>query len=151
MKLVIGLGNPGPKYLNNRHNVGCLVVDKIKKLTAKKTNVFMNESGKSVKSLLSKYSNTSLQDLYIVHDDLDIKLGEYKIQFGRGPKDHNGIKDIEAKLGTSDFWRVRVGVDNREPNNRIPGEDYVLEDFTEEERKIVDSVIDEICKKLEMS
>jgi len=148
MKLVIGLGNPGQVYLNNRHNVGYLVADKVKNLTAKKTNVFMNDSGSAVADILKKYPKTSLNDLYIVHDDLDIPLGQYKIQFGRGPKDHNGIKDIESKLETEDFWRVRIGVDNRDPNNRVLGEEYVLEDFTTDERKIIDDVVDEICKKL---
>lgn len=151
MKLVVGLGNPGPKYLNNRHNVGYLVTEKLKKVLAKKTGVFMNESGRAVEALLSKYSGFSTQDLYIVHDDLDIKLGDYKIQFGRGPKDHKGVKDIEEKLGTTDFWRVRIGVDNRDTDNRIAGEEYVLQDFTNKERKIIDEVIEEVCKKLETS
>lgn len=150
MKLVIGLGNPGLVYLNNRHNVGYLVVDRLKNLTAKKTNVFMNESGSAVKGLLSKYK-TPLSELFIVHDDLDIPLGQYKIQFGRGPKDHNGIKDIESKLGTPDFWRVRVGVDNRVSEDRVLGVEYVLQDFTTEEREIINKVITEICKKLETS
>jgi len=87
-------------------------------------------------------------DLYIVHDDLDIKLGEYKIQKGKGPKVHKGINSIEKALGTDDFWRVRVGVDNRDSNNRTPGEQYVLQDFTSEEKEILDKVLDETCKKL---
>ena len=107
----------------------------------------MNDSGSFVKKLTSAYHLVP-SALYIVHDDLDIKLGEYKIQFGRGPKDHNGILSIEDKLGTKDFWRVRVGVDNRPLDGKPMGEEYVLQNFSEEERKILDKVIFEVCKKL---
>lgn len=151
MKLFIGLGNPGTKFKNNRHNVGQMVVDALHKgPTFLKSDCFMNDSGSFVKHFISLYPNHSISDLYVIHDDLDIKLGEYKIQFGKGSKAHNGILDIEEKLGTSEFWRVRVGVDNRITNDelRIKGEQYVLEDFTDEEKLILDRVIKEICKKL---
>jgi PTH1 family peptidyl-tRNA hydrolase len=144
MKLIIGLGNPGEKYKNNRHNVGHMVADKLK---AKKTDTFMNDSGVFVKKMF-KARGLTPNDLYIIHDDLDIKLGEFKIQFGKGPKLHNGLESIENELGTTDFWRVRVGVDNRDPENRTSGEEYVLQDFTSEEKIVLDVVIKEICKKL---
>lgn len=154
MKLLIGLGNPGEKYKNNRHNVGYFFVDQAKrqnKLTGKcvflKSNTFMNSSGEAVSSLVKSHK-TKLEDLYIVHDDLDIPLGSYKIQFGVGPKDHNGIGDIEDKLGTGEFWRVRIGVENRNSDNRTPGEKYVLEDFSEEEIKILDETIKKCLKEL---
>ena len=155
MKLLIGLGNPDKKYANNRHNVGYLLVNKMwqlgeSSLISKQSNVFMNESGSVVKKLVDQYS-LDLNNLYIAHDDLDIKLGEYKIQFGRGPKDHNGINNIESVLGTSDFWRIRIGVDNRDSAHRTEGEKYVLEDFTQEESVMVDKAINEICKKLATS
>jgi PTH1 family peptidyl-tRNA hydrolase len=151
MKLIIGLGNPGEKYKNNRHNVGYMVIDKLKK--GFKTNCFMNESGKIVKKLIEQYK-VDLPNLWIIHDDLDIPLGNYKIQFGRGPKEHNGLKSIEEKLGTKDFWRVRIGIENRgEPHfaEVSRGKEYVLEDFTNEERKVLDRVIFEVCKKLATS
>jgi PTH1 family peptidyl-tRNA hydrolase len=145
MKLIIGLGNPGEKYKNNRHNVGYMVIDKLKK--GFKTNCFMNESGKIVKELIEQYK-VDLPNLWIIHDDLDIPLGSYKIQFGKGPKDHNGLKSIDDSLGTNEYWHVRIGVDYRKPEDRIPGEEYVLQDFTDEERKILDKVVNEVCKKL---
>lgn len=108
----------------------------------------MNDSGSFVKKLVSQYPSIPVSSIYIIHDDLDIALGSYKIQFWKGPKDHKGLQSIEAALGTPDFWRVRIGVDNRDPKNRISGEEYVLQDFTSEEKTVIDKVIDEICKKL---
>lgn len=153
MKLMIGLGNPGNAYVNTRHNVGFLVAESLqgsklpKDIVLKKSDTFMNESGSFVKKLTDIY-HLSPSDLYIIHDDLDIKLGEYKVQFGKGPKDHNGILDIEDKLGTKDFWRVRVGVDNRPLDNKPMGEEYVLQNFSDEERKILDLTIRKIVNEL---
>src|SRR3989344_5320904 len=146
MKLLIGLGNPGIKYRNNRHNVGHMVTDALtsdkvrpsklnlyKGLTLKKSDRFMNDSGSFVLSQVKK-SGVEASDLYIIHDDLDIKLGEFKIQFGKGPKVHNGLNDIYDKLGTKEFWHIRVGVENRVQGigDRVQGEQYVLENFTAE-------------------
>jgi len=153
MRLIIGLGNPGGSYQNTRHNAGLLVLDKLQKtklakdFVMRKSGVFMNNSGNFVRKLVSQYKLRS-EDLYIVHDDLDIPLGSYKIQFGRGPKDHNGILDIENKLGTKDFWRVRVGVDNRSEDKKPLGEKYVLQNFSDEETEILNKTIKEVVKKL---
>jgi PTH1 family peptidyl-tRNA hydrolase len=156
MRLIVGLGNPGKDYKNTRHNIGHLVVDALNKkplpsgFIAKKSNCFMNQSGEFVKKLVEQYhSNPS--DLWVIHDDLDIPLGGFKIQKGKGPKLHYGINSIEDKLGTDEFWRVRVGVDNRNPEDRTPGEEYVLQDFTQEELKLLKPVIEQICKKLATS
>lgn len=154
MKIIVGLGNPGIKYQNNRHNVGVMFVDELKKQGNKKlknikifkSDKFMNDSGSFVLSKYTKY-DIPYTSLYIVHDDLDIKLGEYKIQFGRGPKGHNGILDIEEKLGTSEFWRVRVGVDPAS-RNAMQGEQLVLSDFTDEEKLVINGVIKQICNQL---
>ncbi len=153
MKLIIGLGNPGEKYKDNRHNVGYLALDTLQKnklpkdAVLRKSNVFMNDSGDFVNKLVGQYK-LEPSNLYIIHDDLDIPLGSYKIQLGTGPKVHNGINSIEEVLGTKEFYRVRVGVDNRDPNNREIGEEYVLQDFTDEERKILDEVIEKVCKEI---
>lgn len=156
MELIVGIGNPGDKYKNTRHNAGFLVADALSEqissfkhqITNKsqiqifKSKNFMNESGDFVLSLTKRYT-LNPNHLYIIHDDLDLPLGSYKIQFGKGPRDHNGILDIEDKLGTKDFWRVRVGIDNRNLESGIlnHGKDYVLEDFTEEERITIDLTI----------
>ena len=152
MRLIIGLGNPGVGYTNTRHNVGCLLVDRLqriglpKNVVVQRSGVFMNESGVFVKKLVDQYK-VDPSDLYIAHDDLDISLGSYKIQFGVGPKIHNGVNSVEIELGTKDFWRVRIGVD---PTSRgaSRGEEIVLEDFTPEEELILDKTINELCKKL---
>ncbi len=172
MKLIVGLGNPGEKYQGNRHNVGFMFVDylekkieggrrkidkyldvEIAKITFKneaiilaKPQTFMNESGHAVKKIINKLQLIMSNDLYVVHDDLDIRLGEYKIQKGKGPKLHNGIESIEQTLQTKDFWRVRIGVDNRDPEKRIHGEAYVLQDFTEEEREKIKHVFRSIVE-----
>lgn len=160
MKLIVGLGNPGIKYQNTRHNVGHMVIDALKVrplksnqqkgLTLLKSDKFMNDSGIFVKHFISLYPNISISNLYVIHDDLDIKLGEYKIQFGKGPKENKGLVSIYETLGTRDFWHVRVGIENRQQalGTRIKGEQYVLEDFTEEEKVIVQSVIKQICNQL---
>lgn len=153
MKLIVGLGNPGEGYKNTRHNAGFLVVDKLQKLNfpknviIKKSDVFMNDSGSFVKSQYAKY-RVQNSDLYVIHDDLDIRLGQYKIQFGRGPKDHNGIKSVDESLGTSEYWHVRIGIDNRPFDNRPLGEEYVLNNFTDKEMEVLNKVINEVCKKL---
>lgn len=155
MKLIIGLGNPGDKYKNNRHNVGHIFVDYLlDKLTGNeltglkiklfKTDAFMNQSGFSVKKVLGKHQNIKLDDLYVIHDDLDIPLGKFKIDHATGPKLHNGIKSIEETLKTKDFWRIRIGVDNRKKESWIDGEKYVLSDFTLEEKAIINKVFQEI-------
>lgn len=171
MKVIVGLGNPGVKYSKNRHNVGFMVVDEFaeklvdgqwamtKKFNAEiilaknyilvKPQTYMNDSGDSVCAICRFYKIKN-EELYIVHDDLDIKIGNYKIQHGKGPQVHNGLLSIEQQLGTDKFWNVRVGVENREVrgNKGIPGMVYSLQDFTTEEREIVEEVTSKIVDEL---
>lgn len=170
MKLIVGLGNPGEKYNNNRHNVGFMVINALASqiksnpwtrstklyctlstlkqiLILAKPQTMMNSSGKAVQSLTSFYKLPT-KNLYVVHDDLDIKIGEYKIQNAKGPKDHKGLNSIYKHLGKNDFWHVRVGIENRPPENKISGEDYVLQDFTDNELEIIQKVVDNIIKDL---
>lgn len=189
MKILVGLGNPGKKYINTRHNVGFMMVDKIAKslkLKAKNNNskfkinkkfnaetlklnarrysldadlllvkpqAFMNSSGEAVVKV-SHFYKIKPKDIWLVHDDLDIELGEYKIQFGKGPKQHNGLLSVEKELGTKDFWRIRIGIgiNNKFKSLRglkglIKSEDYVLGKFSKEEKKIVNGVINKVIKE----
>jgi PTH1 family peptidyl-tRNA hydrolase len=162
MLIIVGLGNPGVKYQNNRHNVGQLFIDyilenqksKVKnqnynsKIKIMKTDSFMNTSGIFVKKII-KNCKLKIENLIVIHDDLDIPLGKFHIQFASGPLLHNGLESIEQHLKTKDFWRVRIGVDNREQTNetrpersrRIPGETYALQNFLPEEKKMLETEI----------
>jgi PTH1 family peptidyl-tRNA hydrolase len=163
MILIVGLGNPGKKYENNRHNVGfqfidfivpllhCSIVKKEKLfITMKQSNhetivlskplTFMNNSGLVVKKLITHYS-LQPTNLIIIHDDLDIPLGKFHIQFASGPQLHNGLESIENHLKTKDFYRIRIGVDNRPLENRISGEAYALQNFLPNEKKLLETEI----------
>jgi len=173
MKLIVGLGNPGEKYQNTRHNLGQkIIIDYVKSiydssLKEKKSltaeifeigesgdkkifaisNDYMNNSGISVQKL-SQFYKISSSDIYILHDDLDLKVGEYRIQFDRGPAGHNGIKSIIEYLGTQAFNRIRIGID-KPTNNNIPIEDYVLQPFSKEELGIINTLYPKIFKEIE--
>lgn len=167
MKLIIGLGNPSKEYLNNRHNVGHMVVDALQDLPkdtkAEKTTVYMNESGEEVKKLVNFYFGAkrrnkvlakpgsykvSLDELYVVYDDLDIPLGSYKISKGKSPRVHNGIISVIEKLGSEDFWHVRIGVDGRGGGREMSGKDYVLQNFSADEKEQLDKAIEEVVRLL---
>lgn len=119
-----------------------------KRLELIKPQIFMNKSGISAAYAYKNHPELKYSDIYIIHDDLDLKLGSYKIQKGKGPREHRGLLSIYDNLGTKEFWHVRVGVDNRLPDKRIDGETYVLEDFADKELAVVDQVIDTIVKDL---
>lgn len=106
-----------------------------------KPQTFMNRSGDSVKKLFINYK-LALTDLVVVHDDLDIAFGTFKISNGVGPKLHNGIESIENALQSPTFLRLRIGVDNRTPDRRMPGEAYVLQNFTPEEQIGLDTIFE---------
>jgi PTH1 family peptidyl-tRNA hydrolase len=119
--------------------------------TLLKPQTFMNEVGTSVRQTLQFYApgifrskaaeKLLLHQLWIAYDDLDIPLGSYKIQFGKTPKVHNGVKSVVSHLGTDQFWSVRLGVDGRAGDRSKPGATYVLEHFSPEERNIFMSTL----------
>lgn len=161
MKVILGLGNPGVEYANTRHNAGIIFVDYLsaklnspygwrreknkmifksdKFILIKTTDNFMNESG----NLVSNFQ-FPIFDFSLAHDDLDIKLGDYKIQTGIGPKLHNGIESVERTLKSTNFERIRIGIENRD-RDRVSGEEYVLQKFSHEEKEILERVFINIC------
>ena len=155
MKLIVGLGNPGKKYENTRHNVGFMAIDELKKeklpnVVLLKPRGFMNQSGKAVKKLLKPYATNEAmaslsKDLWIIHDDIDISIGKFKTQKGRGAAGHKGVQSVIDELGTKDFNRVRLGICpvSGKPQNM---EDFVLQKFTAEEIKILKKVISLITR-----
>jgi PTH1 family peptidyl-tRNA hydrolase len=106
-----------------------------------KPQTFMNESGEAVSKLINKFNINPSTDLILVHDDLDIHIGDFKIQTGKSPLGHNGVVNVEKSIGTKDFKRVRIGIENRE-DKKINGLDYVLMKFSKEERTLIDEVVE---------
>ncbi len=166
MQCVFGLGNPGKEYEKTRHNVGFRVVEEIArelmapplqyqaKFSAElsrsgdilliRPQTFMNDSGQAVRAVL-EYYKIEPTHIFVVHDDLDIVLGAYKIQLGTGPHIHNGLNSIYQHLHTKNFWHVRVGVDNRGGDRSTTGQEYVLGSFYGEELQIIEEVIKNVA------
>lgn len=118
------------------------------KIVLLKPTTFMNNSGVAVKKALKKYKGLDLaKELIVIHDDLDIPLGQYKIQLGKSPKGHNGVQSVEDHLGTINFLRVRIGIENRQ-EKKIPGEKYVLMGFSEDEKVTLYQAIDSAFEEL---
>lgn len=181
MNIIVGLGNPVPEYEHTRHNAGKLVVSglaeivkaKFERLSSVPVQVarvkgdvdtlfvlptgYMNESGFSVQGVLQffkeKPGGEGYTQLFVFYDDLDIALGESKLQYATGPKVHNGLNSVRTQLATDQFWHGRVGIDNRLGNREIPGKDYVLQAFNSEEQtlfsqKVFPSVVGQLQQKL---
>lgn len=117
-----------------------------------KPQTFMNKSGVSVRLAVKKYFPTDhhllATELIVAHDDLDIPFGKCKVQL-QGPKLHNGIDSIENHLHINNFLRIRIGVDNRTPENRIPGEAYVLQSFSEAEYTSLVDIFPQVANRFE--
>ena len=178
MLLFVGLGNPTPNSQNNRHNIGFKIVDAINlkfglskqkpkfkgllttgniketKVYAIKPLTFMNSSGICIRELL-EYFKIDPKDVIVFHDDLDVEFGKIKAKFGGSDAGHNGIASIDKFIG-KDYSRVRIGIGK--PKDKISAADYVLNDFSEEEKenletitnKIIDSLSILIDKKLDL-
>lgn len=173
--LVVGLGNPGPKYAGNRHNVGFMVVDLLAKrvgasfgrhrkamadvaearlgvgadaprLVLAKPLTYMNLSGGPVTSL-SNFYKVPLSQVIAVHDELDIPYGQLRLKVGGGEGGHNGLRSLSAAMSTKDFVRVRFGV-GRPPGRQDPA-DFVLNDFSAAERKELDFLVDRAADAVE--
>lgn len=146
LKLAVGLGNPGKQYQNTRHNLGFLFVDFFQKHFPKiktlKPQDYMNNSGKSVVKEINFYK-ISLDELLVIHDDLDLPLGEWRLQFNRGSAGHNGVKSIIDQLSSQGFWRLRLGI-GRPEDAHISPENYVLMKFLKEDSGIITQVFEDI-------
>ncbi|MFH2057290.1 MAG: aminoacyl-tRNA hydrolase [Pseudomonadota bacterium] len=162
-KIIAGLGNPGENYAQTRHNIGFLVVEKLAlktRLTFDKTRfdaqyvkarvrnqdvfllkpmTYMNLSGLSIHKFASFYK-IEAADIMIVHDDMDLEFGKIKIVKSRGHGGHNGVRSIIDTFGKKDFIRIRVGVGHPGTLKNVTG--YVLGEFTPDETKIIDQVVD---------
>lgn len=141
MKLIVGLGNTGEKYEKTRHNFGHRVIDSLVGAEVKarlyKPRSLMNLSGPEVAEQL-RFHKLTPSDLIVIHDDLDLPLGEVRLQVGRSSAGHHGVDSVISELGTNAFWRLRLGIG---PRGEVPGDKFVLENFSSEEEDKIDAVI----------
>jgi len=177
MKLIVGLGNPGRGYAQNRHNIGFTSLSYFARMNhirfdkkqsqarigsgkiagvsfiLAKPQTYMNQSGRSV-SLLVKRFNIDLDDLLVIHDDLDLPLGKIRIRKGSSSGGHKGVDSIIAYLGSQDFVRLKFGIGRPAPdkNSKEISEDdiiaYVLSDFTAEEKRIISKAIPQVSQAI---
>ena len=172
--LVVGLGNPGPEYAKNRHNVGFMIADVLAgrvgarfsrarraaaevaearlgyggpRVVLAKPMTYMNLSGGPVAGLAQFYKVPTAQ-IVAVHDELDLPWTQLRLKIGGGEGGHNGLRSLSKSLGTKDYLRVRFGI-GRPPGRQDPA-DYVLQDFSAVERKELDFFVDRAADAVEM-
>ncbi|MEY3815485.1 MAG: peptidyl-tRNA hydrolase, partial [Pseudomonadota bacterium] len=163
IKLFVGLGNPGEKYSDTRHNAGFWWIDlvahhhniklqnsdkfssSIGKLSNAdeiyfaKPSTYMNDSGKAL-AAISKFYKINPNEILVIHDDLDIDVGQAKLKFGGSHGGHNGLKSIFACIGSQDFWRLKIGIGH--PGEKHLVVDYVLKNPSSKERSLIDESIE---------
>lgn len=159
IKLIVGLGNIGKDYEKTRHNAGFIFLDQFRErflpnlnwsiekehkaeiiktpgneFVLLKPTTMMNNSGEAVRSIMD-YFKLKPEEILVAYDDMDISLGNFKLQFNSGPKVHNGLTSVRDRLGTNGFWHMRLGIENREVkgNKGIPGQTYALQRFKPQE------------------
>lgn len=161
MKLIVGLGNPGKEYENTKHNMGFRAIDEIarhnnveinknkfnglyaeinnkgEKIILLKPQMYINLSGDVIKKYVDFYK-IDIEDILIICDDLDTSIGKIKIKYKGSSGGHNGLKNIEANLKTTEYKRIKIGISN---NKDIDTKNYVLTKFNTDEQKIIDEII----------
>ena len=170
MKLIVGLGNPGSEYLNNRHNIGFMALDSLskryefedwrnkldgmfattsfgsEKFILLKPQTFMNLSGICV-AKFKKFFKITVGNIFVIYDDIDLGFGEVKIKQGGGDAGHNGVRSISHHLQTKDFNRIRLGIGR--PNTKDEVSRFVLSNFSKTERDKVLILIHNLCEDFE--
>ncbi len=169
MKLIVGLGNPGTKYANTRHNAGFMAVDRLAtrhglsgarikfhagvlegtvagdKCVLMQPTTYMNRSGQAVTEAM-RFFKLEPADLMVLVDDVALPIGRVRLRPSGSAGGHNGLADIEQRLSTRDYPRLRIGID---PPGRIPQVDYVLGRFTTEQHDRLDPALDRACDAVE--
>lgn len=164
MKLIVGLGNPGCEYERTRHNVGYMALESIahyykivfnknkfggkygelllngEKVILLKPEKFMNLSGEVVRDYIN-FFKIDIQDILIIHDDLDTSIGSIRLRYKGSSGGHNGLKNIELHLGTKEYRRIKIGISN---NKLMDTKDYVLGKFSKEEMEILNPIIEKM-------
>jgi peptidyl-tRNA hydrolase, PTH1 family len=172
IRLLVGLGNPGPEYAATRHNAGFWWIDAVAdkwsaRLSADRSHqgllarvstpsgpvwllepsTFMNLSGRCVASV-SRYYRIAPDEILVVHDDLDLVPGQAKLKFGGGHAGHNGLRDIHSQLGTPDYWRLRLGIGH--PGVKAEVVDYVLRLPPKDERDAIHQAVEQTLGALDL-
>ncbi|GAB6992557.1 aminoacyl-tRNA hydrolase [Paenibacillus pini] len=172
MKWIVGLGNPGPAYEKTRHNVGFMMLDELAerhritftpskykaligegmigntKVALIKPMTFMNLSGEAVRAYMDYYK-VAVENLIVVYDDLDTKIGKIRLRYQGSAGGHNGIKSIIQHTGTQTFDRIRMGISRPEPGFAVV--DYVLSAFPKKEKNLLSDMIVQACEAAEFS
>lgn len=169
MKLIIGLGNPGIKFKNTRHNAGIRIMEnwcasrqltgfslkkklevkilKAPQLIVALSQTFMNESGRAVQKTMKEFKITP-KNLLLVHDDSDLMVGTYKLQYDRGPAGHNGVTSVIQTIKSQEFSRLRIGIRPLIPDHRPKAESFVLKKFNSSEIAKLNSLLPEIDRSI---
>ena len=166
MKLLVGLGNPGPEHARQRHNIGFMALERIaeghgfqpwrtrfrgqvaegslegERVLALKPLTFMNDSGRSVAEA-ARFLKIPPPDIIVLHDELDLAPGKVRVKLGGGTAGHNGLRSIDACLGTRDFARVRLGIGHPGHKDRVLG--HVLHDFTKTDQTWLAPLLDALA------
>ncbi len=161
MQIIFGLGNPGAEYKGTRHNVGARVASvfaektKIKKVVIVPATTFMNKSGESIGKVVK--SKAAAKNLVVIHDDLDLPFGRFKISFARGSGGHRGVESVIKKLKTEEFIRLRIGIAPVTPSGKIKkpnGEEkivkFILGKFTPKEEIALKKMLPKLVEALEV-
>ena len=170
MYLVVGLGNPGEKYARNRHNIGFMAADEIvrrhsfsswrakfqgeiaegkigtEKVLVLKPMTFMNESGRSVKEVVTFYK-IATEDIIVLHDELDLAPGKLRVKRGGGHAGHNGLRSMHAHVGDA-YARVRLGIGHPGDKNRVSS--YVLKDFAKADQDWIEPELDAVADNMDL-
>jgi PTH1 family peptidyl-tRNA hydrolase len=174
--LVVGLGNPGSEYLWTPHNAGFMAIDRLaqqegvvvqnrrcraatatcrmagREVILAKPETFMNLSGQAVAALVREFEADPAQDLLVIYDELDLKLGSFKIRERGSPAGHNGARSVTGALGSKEWLRLRIGVGPDLPpeviaatSGRRPGKDYLLSPMRQKDLAVLDEVLDRVA------
>lgn len=170
MKLIVGLGNPGARYQETRHNLGFMVIDRLaarwglsvntkkhkalvgqgswngQKIMLAKPQTYMNLSGEAVLEIINFYHD-KIDDLIVIHDDLDLDYGRIRFREGGGTGGHKGLNSISAMLNSPEYARLKIGIGH--PAGSVPVEAYVLCPFNEREKKILPDILSTCLEGLE--
>jgi len=136
--MIVGLGNPGTEHENQRHNAGFWYLDELARDLGASPYNYMNNSGQGV-AAMARFFKLDMSKVLVAHDELDLPPGQVRVKNGGGHGGHNGLRDIIARTGRKDFWRLRIGIGHPGHKSAVVG--YVLKRATKEHQQLIDDAI----------